>query len=120
MTRHRPAPFRYPCTSHWAAGPAALPLRPGHAFRPCHDRPVAAEPETSPQLAEPSAGPRPLTREPGCPKHMVFGPCGGVRADLSCEMATHRCPFTERPLAPQWAEPAPEQPAGSALLDALE
>jgi methylenetetrahydrofolate reductase (NADPH) len=50
---------------------------------------------------------------------MVFGPCGGVRADLSCEMAAHRCPFTERSLAPQWTEPAPQQPAASALLDAL-
>src|SRR5437764_11793542 len=35
--------------------------------------------------------------EPACPKRMVYGPCGGVRADLSCEMATHRCPFTARP-----------------------
>jgi methylenetetrahydrofolate reductase (NADPH) len=35
--------------------------------------------------------------EPGCPKRMVYGPCGGVRDDLSCEMGTFRCPFTERP-----------------------
>jgi 5,10-methylenetetrahydrofolate reductase len=34
--------------------------------------------------------------EPGCPKRMVYGPCGGVRADSSCEMAPHPCPFTER------------------------
>ncbi|HEX8304846.1 MAG TPA: methylenetetrahydrofolate reductase [Jatrophihabitans sp.] len=60
-----------------------------------------------------------LTREPRCPKHMVFGPCGGVRPDLSCEMAAHRCPFTERPTAPRWAEPPPERPAPSALLEAL-
>jgi methylenetetrahydrofolate reductase (NADPH) len=72
-----------------------------------------------------------LIREPACPKHMVFGPCGGVRADLSCEMAAHRCPFTERPTAPRWSEPAqwteppqwiqpaPQRPASSALLDAL-
>ncbi|HST46917.1 methylenetetrahydrofolate reductase [Jatrophihabitans sp.] len=65
----------------------------------------------------------PLTREPACPKHMVFGPCGGVRADLSCEMAAHRCPFTERPAVPEWTEPAAGQlpaqpPAASALLDA--
>jgi methylenetetrahydrofolate reductase (NADPH) len=66
-----------------------------------------------------------LTREPACPKHMVFGPCGGVRADLSCEMAAHRCPFTERATppqwegSPQWAEPAPQPAASSALLAAL-
>ena len=39
--------------------------------------------------------------EPGCPKRMVYGPCGGVRDDLSCEMGPFRCPFTDR--APvQW------------------
>jgi 5,10-methylenetetrahydrofolate reductase len=68
-----------------------------------------------------------LTREPACPKHMVFGPCGGVRTDLSCEMAAHRCPFTERPAVPEWLGPEragaatgqpPVQPPGSALLDA--
>jgi len=57
-------------------------------------------------------------REPACPKHMVFGPCGGVRPDLACEMGSHRCPFTERP-AVTW----PQRPAGgpvpfSSLLDA--
>jgi 5,10-methylenetetrahydrofolate reductase len=62
----------------------------------------------------------PLTGEPACPKHMVFGPCGGVRADLSCEMAAHRCPFTERPAAPEWTEPVAgrQPPAASALLEA--
>jgi methylenetetrahydrofolate reductase (NADPH) len=59
-----------------------------------------------------------LTREPGCPKHMVFGPCGGVRADLSCEMGSHRCPFTERP-APAWPDPpSHRQPSESRLLQA--
>jgi 5,10-methylenetetrahydrofolate reductase len=114
MTRQRPAPFRYPCTSYRLAGPAAVPSRP------CHHRRVAAEPETSPHRAEQSAGSQALTRDPGCPKHMVFGPCGGVRADLSCEMATHRCPFTERAMMPQWTEPAPDRPVSSVLLDALE
>ena len=60
-----------------------------------------------------------LIREPACPKHMVFGPCGGVRPDLSCEMGPHRCPFTERTAAPEWPEPAPRPPASSALLDAV-
>ena len=27
-----------------------------------------------------------------CPKRMVYGPCGGVRADLSCEMAPGAVP----------------------------
>ena len=30
-------------------------------------------------------GPPPVAA-PGCPKHMVFGPCGGVRTDGGCEM----------------------------------
>ncbi|MEO7262939.1 MAG: methylenetetrahydrofolate reductase [Jatrophihabitantaceae bacterium] len=49
---------------------------------------------------------------------MVFGPCGGVRADLSCEMAEHRCPFTERSAAPDWTESALEDRPASALLRA--
>jgi methylenetetrahydrofolate reductase (NADPH) len=28
-----------------------------------------------------------------CPKHMVYGPCGGVRADGECELGTGRCAF---------------------------
>lgn len=60
-----------------------------------------------------------LTREPACPKHMVFGPCGGVRADLSCEMAAHRCPFTEEPSVPDWKDPAAADPPPSALLEAI-
>ena len=29
----------------------------------------------------------------GCPKRMVFGPCGGVRADHGCEMVPAPCVF---------------------------
>ena len=29
----------------------------------------------------------------GCPKNMVFGPCGGVGADGGCEMAPRPCVF---------------------------
>jgi 5,10-methylenetetrahydrofolate reductase len=32
-----------------------------------------------------------------CPKRMHFGPCGGVRADLACEMAPQRCAFVDGP-----------------------
>lgn len=30
---------------------------------------------------------------PGCPKRMVYGPCGGVRADGDCEMVSYSCVF---------------------------
>jgi methylenetetrahydrofolate reductase (NADPH) len=43
--------------------------------------------------------------EPGCPKRMVYGPCGGVRDDLSCEMGAFRCPFTARPAVEWLPEP---------------
>ncbi|MBM9467780.1 methylenetetrahydrofolate reductase C-terminal domain-containing protein [Nakamurella leprariae] len=42
----------------------------------------------------------------GCPKRMVFGPCGGVRSAGGCEMADHPCVFLGpgRTL-PEWREP---------------
>lgn len=49
---------------------------------------------------------------------MVFGPCGGVRGDGSCEMADHTCVFLDAPL-PRWTAevpPAPPPVPGS-LLD---
>ena len=76
---------------------------------------VPAESETPPR--EPGSS-MPLTRQPACPKHMVFGPCGGVRADLSCEMVPHRCPFTEGPVTPDWTDPTPTQSSQSRLLEA--
>jgi hypothetical protein len=42
-----------------------------------------------------------------CPKHMVMGPCGGVRADGRCEVIPEPCVF---PAPAQWAEPVPAVP----------
>ncbi len=44
-----------------------------------------------------------------CPKRMHYGPCGGVRPDLRCELGDRPCPFAAAPL-PVWAgaEPPPE------------
>jgi 5,10-methylenetetrahydrofolate reductase len=44
-----------------------------------------------------------------CPKHMEYGPCGGVDFDGTCEVATFRCPFVDTPTIP-WASPLPRQP----------
>ena len=38
-----------------------------------------------------------------CPKRMVMGPCGGVRADGSCEVAPRPCVF---PAPVEWTGPA--------------
>jgi hypothetical protein len=43
----------------------------------------------------------------GCPKRMVFGPCGGVRDDERCELAEHRCVFLGQPVV-AWPGPAVE------------
>jgi methylenetetrahydrofolate reductase (NADPH) len=40
----------------------------------------------------------------GCPKRMVFGPCGGVRSDGRCEIVDHSCVFLDPPLR-RWTEP---------------
>jgi hypothetical protein len=45
----------------------------------------------------------------GCPKRMVFGPCGGVRDDERCELAEHRCVFLDTPLV-RWPGPPVETP----------
>lgn len=49
----------------------------------------------------------------GCPKRMVFGPCGGVRDDGRCELADHPCVFLDAPLV-RWPEP-PVQPTSRAV-----
>jgi 5,10-methylenetetrahydrofolate reductase len=48
---------------------------------------------------------------------MVFGPCGGVRADGRCEVAEHRCVFLDEP-APSWPDPPVEPAATGELLAA--
>lgn len=61
--------------------------------------------------------------EVGCPKHMTFGPCGGVRDDASCEMYAWPCPFATRGEPVPWPGPAtpetPANPSPSAFLAAL-
>jgi 5,10-methylenetetrahydrofolate reductase len=50
---------------------------------------------------------------------MRYGPCGGVRADLSCELGDRPCPFARAPL-PAWAGPDPApapDPRPGGLLD---
>jgi methylenetetrahydrofolate reductase (NADPH) len=42
-----------------------------------------------------------------CPKHMVMGPCGGVRAGGGCEVVAHPCVF---PAPVPWADPVPAVP----------
>jgi 5,10-methylenetetrahydrofolate reductase len=55
------------------------------------------------------------TRRPGCPKRMVFGPCGGVRDDGRCELVEDPCVYLAPPL-PRWmapvVQPPPARPGG--------
>jgi len=55
-----------------------------------------------------------------CPKHMVHGPCGGVRADLSCEMDARRCPFADLRQAVPWPQPAVRTAPRSRLLRSID
>jgi methylenetetrahydrofolate reductase (NADPH) len=55
----------------------------------------------------------PAVAAASCPKHMVMGPCGGVRADGSCEVLPHPCVF---PVPAVWAEPVPAVPLRTAPL----
>lgn len=48
-----------------------------------------------------------------CPKTMVHGPCGGVRADGACEVGDEACAFLEAPL-PDVVHAAPAPLAGPA------
>lgn len=52
-----------------------------------------------------------------CPKRMVYGPCGGVRPDLTCEMVASPCPFATNGAAVPWPaaldrpSPGPTRPS---------
>ena len=52
----------------------------------------------------------------GCPKRMVFGPCGGVRDDGRCELDEHACVFLDAPLV-RWPDPPVPATTPSTLLD---
>jgi hypothetical protein len=52
---------------------------------------------------------------PGCPKRMVYGPCGGVGSDGGCEVGDHACVFLGRDL-PRWPSDLP--PAAAPLRPA--
>jgi methylenetetrahydrofolate reductase (NADPH) len=58
-----------------------------------------------------------------CPKHMTYGPCGGVHADGTCEVASLVCPFAKGDLAP-WhdthAKPQTITLAGQAFLETMQ
>ena len=55
-------------------------------------------------------------REAACPKRMVYGPCGGVRPDGTCEMSPFPCPFTDLTEPPPWSQPASIMPPSSEVL----
>jgi methylenetetrahydrofolate reductase (NADPH) len=50
---------------------------------------------------------------------MVHGPCGGVRADLGCEVAAHPCPFATSTDPVRWAGPTAHPDPPSRLLSAV-
>lgn len=62
----------------------------------------------------------PALAAPSCPKAMTYGPCGGVQADGSCEVAAHPCVFLGHPLPVRWDAPVTPRPPGSAAARELD
>ncbi|MFJ6095570.1 methylenetetrahydrofolate reductase [Williamsia muralis] len=58
------------------------------------------------------------TRSRECPKRMVFGPCGGVRDDATCEMDAHICPFAVLTEPIRWPQPLTSPASSSELINA--
>lgn len=92
-----------------AAHLAALARRAGHAVvaADAHGGSDAADLRMAdviaPDAVQLSAGvPLPFD----CPKHMTFGPCGGVNADHTCEVVPVPCVFLSRNLPVRWSGPA--------------
>lgn len=59
-----------------------------------------------------------------CPKHMTYGPCGGVGADRTCEVLPVPCPFVTGPLPVRWrGDPEPgdavETVAGREMVELM-
>ncbi|MCU1410831.1 MAG: hypothetical protein JWR04_1538 [Rhodoglobus sp.] len=65
-----------------------------------------------------------------CPKHMEYGPCGGVEFDGTCEVAPHRCVFLDLPTVrwhgiasaepPGHSDPVPAAPVSSGAIEMRE
>lgn len=58
-----------------------------------------------------------------CPKHMTYGPCGGVQADGTCEVASVVCPFAKGNLV-SWNDTYTKSqtvtPAGQTFLQIMQ
>ena len=83
---------------------------PVHGLRGPDRRPAGAGGHARGAQPGGSRGPRLAPGHPvtgSCPKHMVMGPCGGVRADGRCEVVPDPCVF---PAPAEWAEPVPAVP----------
>src|ERR1700712_884381 len=52
-----------------------------------------------------------------CPKSMIYGPCGGVEFDGSCEVSEHRCVFVDEQVVP-WGAPVSVGTVGAGTVNA--